>query len=74
MTRFNKKRLQISNLHIIVVVSALTYAIRCELFKMSLSKTPPKTVTSVLTQAEKYFNMEENRVLRRDASSLSRTD
>ncbi|XP_022873652.1 uncharacterized protein LOC111392522 [Olea europaea var. sylvestris] len=59
MTRFNKERLQIPNLHITAAVSALTYAIKCEAFKMSLSKTPPKTVTELLTRAEKYINMEE---------------
>lgn len=59
MTRFNKERLQIPDLHITAAVSALTYAIKCEAFKMSLSKTPPKTVTELLTRAEKYINMEE---------------
>ncbi|XP_022893948.1 uncharacterized protein LOC111408418 [Olea europaea var. sylvestris] len=59
MTRFNKERLQIPDLHITAAVSALTYAIKCEAFKMSLSKTPSKTVTELLTRAEKYINMEE---------------
>ncbi|XP_022880904.1 uncharacterized protein LOC111398201 [Olea europaea var. sylvestris] len=59
MTRFNKERIQIPDLHITVAVSALTYAIRCETFKMSLSKTLPQTVTELLTRAEKYINMEE---------------
>ncbi|XP_022877106.1 uncharacterized protein LOC111395364 [Olea europaea var. sylvestris] len=59
MTRFNKERLQIPDLHITATVSALTYAIRCEAFKMSLSKTPPQTVTKLLNRAEKYINMEE---------------
>ncbi|XP_022843205.1 uncharacterized protein LOC111366739 [Olea europaea var. sylvestris] len=59
MTRFNKERLQIPDVHITAVVSALTYAIKCEAFKMSLSKTSPKTVTELLTRAEKYINMEE---------------
>ncbi|XP_022859172.1 uncharacterized protein LOC111379964 [Olea europaea var. sylvestris] len=59
MTRFNKERLQIPDLHITAAVSALTYAIKCEAFRMSLSKTPPKTVTELLTRAEKYINMEE---------------
>ncbi|XP_022843439.1 uncharacterized protein LOC111366994 [Olea europaea var. sylvestris] len=59
MTRFNKERLQIPDLHITAAVSALTYAIKCEAFKMSLSKTPPKTVTELLTRAETYINMEE---------------
>ncbi|XP_022895474.1 uncharacterized protein LOC111409693 [Olea europaea var. sylvestris] len=59
MTRFNKERLQIPDLHITAAVSALTYAIKCEAFKMSLSKTPPKTVIELLTRAEKYINMEE---------------
>ncbi|XP_022868321.1 uncharacterized protein LOC111387923 [Olea europaea var. sylvestris] len=59
MTRFNKERLQIPDLHITAAVSALTYAIKCEAFKMSLSKTLSKTVTELLTRAEKYINMEE---------------
>ncbi|XP_022856591.1 uncharacterized protein LOC111377693, partial [Olea europaea var. sylvestris] len=59
MTRFNKERLQIPDLHITAAISALTYAIRCEAFKMSLSKTPPQTVTELLTRAKKYINMEE---------------
>ncbi|XP_022858982.1 uncharacterized protein LOC111379774 [Olea europaea var. sylvestris] len=59
MTRFNKERLQIPDLRITAAVSALTYAIKCEAFKMSLSKTPPKTVTELLTRAEKYINMDE---------------
>ncbi|XP_022883485.1 uncharacterized protein LOC111400301 [Olea europaea var. sylvestris] len=59
MTRFNKERLQIPDLHIPAAVSALTYVIKCEAFKMSLSKTPPKTVTELLTRAEKYINMEK---------------
>ncbi|XP_022872983.1 uncharacterized protein LOC111391929 [Olea europaea var. sylvestris] len=59
MTRFNKERLQIPDLHITAAVSTLIYAIRCEAFKMSLSKTPPQTVTELLTQAEKYINMED---------------
>ncbi|XP_022860755.1 uncharacterized protein LOC111381231 [Olea europaea var. sylvestris] len=44
MTRFNKERLQIPNLHINAVVSALTHAIR---------------LTELLTRSEKYINMEE---------------
>ncbi|XP_022862719.1 uncharacterized protein LOC111382920 [Olea europaea var. sylvestris] len=59
VTRLNKERLQIPDLHITATVSALTYAIKCEAFKMSLSKTPPKTVTELLTRVEKYINMEE---------------
>ncbi|XP_022886718.1 uncharacterized protein LOC111402570 [Olea europaea var. sylvestris] len=59
MTRFNKERLQILDLHITATVSALTYAIKCEAFKMSLSKTPPKIVTELLTRPEKYINMKE---------------
>ncbi|XP_022888985.1 uncharacterized protein LOC111404404 [Olea europaea var. sylvestris] len=59
MTSFNKERLQITDLHIAATVSALTYAIRCEAFKISLSKTPSQTVTKLLTRAEKYINMEE---------------
>ncbi|XP_022883400.1 uncharacterized protein LOC111400206 [Olea europaea var. sylvestris] len=59
MTRFNKERVQIPDLHITAAVSALTYAIRCEVFKMSLSKNPPQTVTKLLNRAEKYINMEK---------------
>ncbi|XP_022872296.1 uncharacterized protein LOC111391327 [Olea europaea var. sylvestris] len=59
MTRFNKEKLQMPDLHITTAVSALTYAIRCEAFKMSLSKIPPQTVTELLSRAEKYINMEE---------------
>ncbi|XP_022889290.1 uncharacterized protein LOC111404761 [Olea europaea var. sylvestris] len=59
MTRFNKERLQIPDLHITAAVSTLTHVIRCEAFKMSLSKTPPKSVTKLLTRGEKYINMEE---------------
>ncbi|XP_022865186.1 uncharacterized protein LOC111385058 [Olea europaea var. sylvestris] len=59
MIRFNKERLQIPDLHITTAVFALTYAIRCEAFKMSLSKTLPRTVTELLTRGEKYINMEE---------------
>lgn len=65
MTRFNKERLQISDLHITAAVSALTYAIRCKAFEMSLSKTPPKSVTELLTRGEKYINMEETMNVRR---------
>ncbi|XP_022864595.1 uncharacterized protein LOC111384541 [Olea europaea var. sylvestris] len=59
MTRFNKERLQIPDLHITAAVSALTYAVRYEAFKISLSKTPPQIVTDLLTRAEKYINMKE---------------
>ncbi|XP_022858494.1 uncharacterized protein LOC111379363 [Olea europaea var. sylvestris] len=59
MTRFNKERLQIPDLHITTAVSALTYAIKCKAFKMSLSKTPSKIVIELLTRAEQYINMEE---------------
>ncbi|XP_022883893.1 uncharacterized protein LOC111400738 [Olea europaea var. sylvestris] len=69
MTRFNKERLQIPDLHITTAVSALTYAVRCEVFKMSLSKTPLQTVTELLTRAEKYINMEETLNPRRPGPS-----
>ncbi|XP_022864883.1 uncharacterized protein LOC111384791 [Olea europaea var. sylvestris] len=59
MIRFNKERLQVPDLHITAAVSALTYAIKCDAFKMSLSKTPSKTVTELLTRGEKYINMEK---------------
>ncbi|XP_022857086.1 uncharacterized protein LOC111378148 [Olea europaea var. sylvestris] len=59
MTRFNKERFQIPNLYIIAAVSILTYVIRCEAFKMSLSKTPSQIVTELLTRAEKDINMED---------------
>ncbi|CAI9781010.1 unnamed protein product [Fraxinus pennsylvanica] len=59
MTRFNGERLQIPDLHITAAVSALMYAVKCEVFKMSLSKTPPKSVTELLTRRKKYINMEE---------------
>ncbi|XP_022895348.1 uncharacterized protein LOC111409539 [Olea europaea var. sylvestris] len=59
MTRFNKERLQIPDLYITAAISALTYAIKCKAFKMSLSKTLSKTVTELLTRGEKYINMEE---------------
>lgn len=59
MKRFDKERLQIPNLHITVASSTLTHAIRCEAFKMSLSKTPPRSVTELLTRGENYINMEE---------------
>ncbi|XP_022869438.1 uncharacterized protein LOC111388859 [Olea europaea var. sylvestris] len=59
ITRFNKERLQIPDIHITAAVSALTYAIGCEAFKMSLSKTPPQTVTMLLNRAKKYINMEK---------------
>ncbi|XP_022871340.1 uncharacterized protein LOC111390518 [Olea europaea var. sylvestris] len=74
MTRFNKERLQIPDLHITVAVSALTYAIKCEAFKMSLSKTPSKTVTELLTRAEKYINMEETLNLRKVGPSHDRVE
>ncbi|XP_022890991.1 uncharacterized protein LOC111406040 [Olea europaea var. sylvestris] len=74
MTRFNKERLQIPDLHITAAVSALTYAIRCEAFKMSLSKTPPKSVIDLLTRAEKYINMEETLTPRKDVSPSLRPD
>ncbi|XP_022845324.1 uncharacterized protein LOC111368326 [Olea europaea var. sylvestris] len=44
MTMFNKERLQIPDFHITAAVSSLTYAVRCETFKMSLSKIPPQTI------------------------------
>ncbi|XP_022897737.1 uncharacterized protein LOC111411436 [Olea europaea var. sylvestris] len=59
MTRFNKERLQIPDLHITAAIFAFTCAIKCEAFKMTLSKTPPQTVTELLTRAEKYINMKE---------------
>lgn len=59
MSRFNKERLQIPYLHIIEAIFTLTHAIRCEAFKMYPSKIPPKSVIELLTQAEKYINMEE---------------
>ncbi|XP_022883797.1 uncharacterized protein LOC111400630 [Olea europaea var. sylvestris] len=74
MTRFNKKRLQIPDLHITVAVSALTYAIKCEAFKMSLSKTPPKSVIELLTRVEKYINMEETMTLKREVSSSEKSN
>ncbi|XP_022858555.1 uncharacterized protein LOC111379427 [Olea europaea var. sylvestris] len=74
MTRFNKERLQIPDLHITAAVSALTYAIRCEAFKMSLSKTSLKSVTDLLTRAEKYINMEETLTPRKDVLPLLRPD
>ncbi|XP_022846202.1 uncharacterized protein LOC111368941 [Olea europaea var. sylvestris] len=74
MTRFNKERLQIPDLHITAVVSALTYAIKCEAFKMSLSKTPSKSVTELLTRAEKYINMEETMAPKREVTSSGRLD
>ncbi|XP_022858942.1 uncharacterized protein LOC111379733 [Olea europaea var. sylvestris] len=74
ITRFNKERLQILDLHITTAVSALTYAIKYKAFKMSLSKTPPKSVTELLTQAEKYINMEETIAPKREVSSSGRLD
>ncbi|XP_022846484.1 uncharacterized protein LOC111369266 [Olea europaea var. sylvestris] len=74
MTRFNKERFQILDLHITTIVSVLTYAIKCEAFKMSLSKTPPKLVTEVLVRAEKYINMEETMAPRRKVSSSGKFD
>lgn len=59
MAWFNKERLQIPDLYITAAALVLTYVIRCEAFKMSLSKTPPQTVTTLRTQAEKYINMEK---------------
>ncbi|XP_022861618.1 uncharacterized protein LOC111381994 [Olea europaea var. sylvestris] len=69
MTRFNKERIQIPDLHITAAVSALTYIVRCEDFKMSLSKTLPQTVTKLLTRAKKYINMEETLNPRRPVPS-----
>ncbi|XP_022850864.1 uncharacterized protein LOC111372708 [Olea europaea var. sylvestris] len=74
MTRFNKERLQIPDLHITVAISALTYVVRCEAFKMSLSKNPPQTVTKLLTRAEKYINMEETLNPRRPGPSHEKTE
>ncbi|XP_022860925.1 uncharacterized protein LOC111381378 [Olea europaea var. sylvestris] len=74
MTRFNKERLQIPDLHITAAVSALTYAIKCAAFKMSLSKPPPKPVTKLFTRAEKYINMEETMAPKRKVTSLGRLD
>ncbi|XP_022868526.1 uncharacterized protein LOC111388096 [Olea europaea var. sylvestris] len=74
MTRFNKERLQIPDLHITAAVSALTYAIKCEAFKMSLSKTPPRTVTNLLTRGEKYINMEETMNPRKVGPSHDRVE
>ncbi|XP_022873242.1 uncharacterized protein LOC111392197 [Olea europaea var. sylvestris] len=55
-------------------VSALTYAIKCEAFKISLSKTPPKSVTELLTRAEKYINMEETMSPKREVTLSGRLD
>ncbi|XP_022891795.1 uncharacterized protein LOC111406638 [Olea europaea var. sylvestris] len=74
MTRFNKKWLQILDLKITAVVSALTYTIKCEAFKMSLSKTSPKLVTELFTRVEKYINMEETMAPKREATLLGRLD
>lgn len=64
----------IPNLYITAAVSALTYAIRCEAFKMSLSKTLPKLITDLYTRAEKYINMEETMFPKRDALPLKKPD
>ncbi|XP_022897809.1 uncharacterized protein LOC111411517 [Olea europaea var. sylvestris] len=74
ITRFNKERLQIPDLHITAAVSALTYAVRCEGFEMSLSKTPSQTVTELLTRAEKYINKEETLNPRRPGPSHEKTE
>ncbi|XP_022889188.1 uncharacterized protein LOC111404638 [Olea europaea var. sylvestris] len=74
MTRFNKERLQIPNLHITAAVFALTYVVRCEAFKISLSKTPPQTVIELLTRAKKYINMEETLNPRRPSPSHEKTE
>ncbi|XP_022858785.1 uncharacterized protein LOC111379606, partial [Olea europaea var. sylvestris] len=74
MTKFYKERLQIPDFHITAAVSALTYVVRCEAFKMSLSKTPPQTVTELLTRAEKYINMEESLNPRRSGLSHEKTE
>ncbi|XP_022843237.1 uncharacterized protein LOC111366772 [Olea europaea var. sylvestris] len=74
MTRFNKERFQIPDLHITAVIFALTYAVRCEAFKMSLSKTPSQTVTELLTRAEKYINMEETLNPRRPSPSHEKVE
>ncbi|XP_022860313.1 uncharacterized protein LOC111380886 [Olea europaea var. sylvestris] len=64
--------MQIPDLHITAAVSALTYAIKCEAFKMSLSKTLSKSVTELLTRAEKYINMEETMAPKREVTSSGR--
>ncbi|XP_022880847.1 uncharacterized protein LOC111398127 [Olea europaea var. sylvestris] len=74
MTRVNKERLQMTNLHITVAVSSLTYVVKCEAFKMSLSKTPSKSVTELLTRDEKYINMEETMAPKREVSSSRKLD
>ncbi|XP_022846370.1 uncharacterized protein LOC111369123 [Olea europaea var. sylvestris] len=74
ITRFNKERLQIPDLHITAAISALTYAVRCEAFKMSLSKIPLQTVTELPTRAEKYINMEETLNPRRPGPSHEKTE
>ncbi|XP_022883201.1 uncharacterized protein LOC111399955 [Olea europaea var. sylvestris] len=74
MTRLNKERLQIPDLHITAAVLAFTYTIRCEAFKISLSKTPPQTVTDLLTQAEKYISMEETLNPRRSGPSHEKAE
>ncbi|CAI9772487.1 unnamed protein product [Fraxinus pennsylvanica] len=72
MTRFNKERLLIPDLHITTTVSAIIYDVKCEAFKMSLSKTPPKSITDLLARAEKCINIEETMFPRRDASLLKK--
>ncbi|XP_022855572.1 uncharacterized protein LOC111376800 [Olea europaea var. sylvestris] len=74
MIKFNKERLQIPDLHITAAISALTYAIKCEAFKMSLSKIPSKSITKLLTRAEKYINMEETMAPKRVVTSSRRLD
>ncbi|XP_022868017.1 uncharacterized protein LOC111387674 [Olea europaea var. sylvestris] len=74
MTRFNKERLQIPDVCITAAVSALTYAIRCKAFKISLSKTPSQTVIELLTRAEKYINMEETLNPRRSGPSHEKAE
>ncbi|XP_022891630.1 uncharacterized protein LOC111406435 [Olea europaea var. sylvestris] len=41
---------------------------------MSLSKTPPKSVTDLLTRAEKFINMEETMTPKRKATTSGRLD
>ncbi|KAL2488641.1 hypothetical protein Fot_41933 [Forsythia ovata] len=59
MTRFNKERLQISELFITMVISALTNDVKGNAFKMSLSKFPMEFVTGLFMSDDKYINMEE---------------
>ncbi|KAL2526515.1 Uncharacterized protein Adt_11569 [Abeliophyllum distichum] len=59
LSRFNRATLNITNLHISSVVTALLSGLRNHTFRASLSKRPPESMTELLRREEEYIDQEE---------------